>query len=73
MGVGHLSPFEVNVRPQVQTETKHIGNTGAQNPATVNNGQTHTPAYYKESNKCYVNNTIIKHNELNFDYICGLL
>ena len=44
-GVRHPSPFEVTVRPQVQTAQGHIRNTSAQNQATVNNRQTHTPAY----------------------------
>ena len=44
-GVGHPSPSEVTVRPQVQTTIGHTGNTSAQNQATMNNGQTSALAY----------------------------
>ena len=44
-GVGHPSPTEVTVRPQVQTATGYTGNTRVHNQVTVNNGQNSTPAY----------------------------
>ena len=44
-GVIHPSPSKVNVSLSVQTAKRHTGNIGTQNQATVNNGQTHTPAY----------------------------